>query len=269
MFPPPPNGFYPGWPGPPQPLPPMRPGQPMPQFVPGVPGPFPGPPPGDWVPHHFPPPPPNWRPPPGMHMGPPPPPTLSRQPSTSEATGSSGRASRRTSRSSNGSANGTVRVNGTRSNGTTTGTTSPGEGVSSSDFENGRSVHQGLVGPSLVAQLVSRSCVMYIFLYPAPSPLRPVALLLVHAIHTVYQYRTVLRIMVSQGSRVAGDHDHQLTSFDRPEIRRSLCDMPLSLPIISIEPYVRRSDVNEADRLATSAALHTACVEYGCVGVDA
>jgi len=43
--------------------------------------------------------------------------------------------------------------------------------------------------------------------------------------------------------------------------------MPMSLPIISIAPYVNRTDDNENERLATSAALHRACVEYGCGGL--
>ncbi|KZW03339.1 Clavaminate synthase-like protein [Exidia glandulosa HHB12029] len=44
--------------------------------------------------------------------------------------------------------------------------------------------------------------------------------------------------------------------------------MPLTLPVISIAPYVHRTDTNEAERRATSAALHEACVNYGFFYLD-
>ncbi|KAH7102541.1 hypothetical protein BKA62DRAFT_699825 [Auriculariales sp. MPI-PUGE-AT-0066] len=128
MLPHPPPNFYPGWPGPPVPMPPMHPGQ-LAFIPPGF------HPPPEWM---GPMPPPGWQPPPGFPMGPPPP--MQRQNSNSSASGPSNtRASRRASRSSNASAqgNGTSHVNGaSRLNGAaSTSITSSTE--NSSDFNQG------------------------------------------------------------------------------------------------------------------------------------
>lgn len=54
----------------------------------------------------------------------------------------------------------------------------------------------------------------------------------------------------------------------RPSWACTAATMPLTLPVISISPYVHRTDANEKERLATSAALHDACVNYGFFYLD-
>ncbi|KAH7102542.1 Clavaminate synthase-like protein [Auriculariales sp. MPI-PUGE-AT-0066] len=44
--------------------------------------------------------------------------------------------------------------------------------------------------------------------------------------------------------------------------------MSLSLPIISVASYLNRTNHNDEERLATSATLHRACVEYGFFYLD-